>query len=257
MLCTLFTVTLPLILHPIEFLHCMALSSTWKYGSSSTISRSWPFEICFQLSTAFYNGILPSYISYLWLDRFSFFLMGPWEILVATEKSSGIPTGGLFCKINAGSMAWPGHCRLSSALGNCCNTWVWWRFTTLKNWGFMKVCIAIFNAKLSHHFDIVHFEGRRYSKYPEFHYQTHDIDAHWGVSEYILELAASSLLAKVGCSSLDSERFERSIESIAWTYQNLIRSNINYVVKACNHKQWKLLTRLGWFLKIQRHNHGS
>ena len=33
---TLFTVTLPLILHPMEFLHCMALSSTWKYGSSST-----------------------------------------------------------------------------------------------------------------------------------------------------------------------------------------------------------------------------
>lgn len=64
-------------------------------------------------------------------------------------------------------------------------------WTTLKNWGFMKVCIAIFNANLSHHFEIVHFEGRRYSKYPEFHYQTHDIDAHWGVSEYILELASS------------------------------------------------------------------
>ena len=36
---TLFTVTLPLILHPMEFLHCMALSSTWKYGSSSTWIR--------------------------------------------------------------------------------------------------------------------------------------------------------------------------------------------------------------------------
>lgn len=102
---TLFTVTLPLILHPMEFLHCMALSSTWKYGSSST----WPGHGYHELSIAIHrDGLRKAY----WRQSWAFFLPLSLSFLnLTTVKLIShfwfvVCLGGLHRILQVGSEVW-------------------------------------------------------------------------------------------------------------------------------------------------------